>query len=105
MIQKISDQCRCSASNAAEHRAGDAGGHPHHAHVGLVAAALARRDHVGDHRLAERQDAAAADALQAAAEDEQGHVGRGRAGAEPAMNRPMAARIMARRPQMSESLP
>ena len=48
------------------------------AHIGLVAAALARRDHVGDHRLRKRHDAAAADALQRASGDQPRHVGRQR---------------------------
>ena len=67
-------------NDAAEHRAGGAGDDPDRAGIGLVIAALARRHRVGDDRLGQRHDAAAADALQAAAEDQHQHARRGGAG-------------------------
>ena len=63
----------------AKDRAGDAGRNPHAAEIGLILAALARRHHVGNHRLHDRQDAAAAEPLQAARQDQHRHVGRQRA--------------------------
>ena len=66
--------------DAAEHRAGGAGDDPDRTGIGLVIAALARRHRVGDDRLGQRHDAAAADALQAAAEDQHQHARRGGAG-------------------------
>ena len=64
---------------SAEHRPAAAGDDPDRAGIGLVVAALARRHRVGDDRLGERHDAAAADALQAAAEDQHQHARRHRA--------------------------
>ncbi len=49
--------------NAAERRTGDAGGDEHRGEIGLVSAALARRDKIGDDRLRERDQAAAAKSL------------------------------------------
>ena len=63
-----------------ERRTGEARRHPDAAHIGLVAAALARRDRVAENGLRQRENAAAADPLQAAGEDERDHVGRDRAG-------------------------
>ncbi len=65
--------------HAAQHRSADAGRDPHAAEIGLVLAALARADHVGDHGLHDRHDAAAAEPLQAAREDQHRHVRRQRA--------------------------
>ena len=64
---------------AAEDRPADAGRNPHAAEIGLVLAPLARRHHVGNHRLHDRHDAAAAEPLQAPREDQHRHVGRQRA--------------------------
>ena len=66
--------------HAAQHRAGDARHHEHDRGVALVARPLPRRDHVADDGVGERQDAAAADALQRARRDQRRHVGRERAG-------------------------
>ena len=66
--------------DAAERRAGEARRHPDAAHIGLVAAALARSGGVAENGLRERENAAAADPLQAASQDQQDHVGRRRAG-------------------------
>ncbi|NVO15489.1 MAG: EAL domain-containing protein [Rhodoplanes sp.] len=60
--------------HAADHRPAEPGRHPDDADIGLVAAALARRHHVRDDGLGERKDAAAADPLQAAADDQGQHV-------------------------------
>ena len=57
---------------AAEHRAGDAGGGPHARDIGLVSAALARGDDVGDRRLRHDEQSAAADPLQRPEDDELG---------------------------------
>ena len=65
---------------AAEHRAADRGHREHRADIALVAAALARRDDVGDDGLRQRHQAAAAEALQRAAEHQGGHRRRQRAG-------------------------
>ena len=65
--------------HAAEHRPADTGRHPHAAEIGLVLAALARGHHVGNHGLHDRHDAAAAEPLQAAREDQHRHVRRHRA--------------------------
>ena len=62
--------------DAADDRTAEPGGHPDASHVGLVAAALARRDRVGEDGLRQGKDAAAADPLQAASQDQQDHVGR-----------------------------
>ena len=64
---------------AAQHRAQDAAGHPDAAEIGLVLAALTRADHVGDHGLHHRHDAAAAEPLQAAGEDQHRQARRQRA--------------------------
>ena len=64
---------------AAEDRPADPGRHPYAAEIGLVLAALARRDDVGNHRLHDRQDAAAAEPLQAARDNQHRHVRRQRA--------------------------
>src|SRR5262245_47447487 len=91
--------------DAAEGRSGDAGHDPRRAHIGLVAAALARRDHVGDVVCVSGTmppppipcsvRPAINSAMSGAAADT----------TEPARNRPIASSIMARRPWMSESLP
>ncbi len=65
--------------HAAEHRSADAGRGPHAAEIGLVLAALARRHDVGNHGLHDRHDAAAAEALQAARQNQHRHVRRQRA--------------------------
>ena len=66
---------------AAQDRAADARRRPHAAQIALVAAALARRDHVGDDRLRHADEAAAAQPLQGACGDELRHVLR--RGAQP----------------------
>jgi hypothetical protein len=63
----------------AQHRPRDAGEDPRRAHVGLVLAALARRDDVRDRGLRQRKNPAAAQSLQRAAGDQRRHVGRERA--------------------------
>ena len=73
LIRKIQRQRRGVGERAAEQRAGDGGGRPHRADVALVAAALARREEVGDRRLAERDQPARADALQRAERDQLRH--------------------------------
>ena len=65
-------------NGAAKGRPGEAGHDPRRAHVGLVAAPLARRDHIGDSRLGQRHDPAAPDSLQCTASDQYRHVGRRR---------------------------
>ena len=65
--------------HAAEHRPADAGRDPDAAEIGLVLAALARRHQVGNHGLHDRHDAAAAEPLQAARQDQHRHVRRQRA--------------------------
>src|SRR5262249_42551421 len=62
-------------NGAAKDRSCDTGHDPRSAHVSLVSAALARRDHVGDGGLRERHDAAAPDTLQRSTCNEDGHVG------------------------------
>ena len=66
--------------HAAEHRAGDRGGGEHRAEIALVAPALARRDGVADDGLRQRDQSAAAEALQRARRDQRRHGGRERAG-------------------------
>ena len=65
--------------HAADHRSQNAAGHPYAAEIGLVLAALARAHHVGDHGLHDRHDAAAAEPLQAARENQYRQVRRDRA--------------------------
>jgi hypothetical protein len=65
---------------AAGERAEDRRGHEHHRRIALEDRALARRQDVGDHGLRQRQDAAAAKALQRAREDQHPHRRRERAG-------------------------
>ena len=65
---------------AAEHRTAEARRHPDAPHIGLVAAALTRRGRVAENGLRQGENAAAADPLQAAGEDERDHVGRNGAG-------------------------
>ena len=62
--------------DTAEHWTGRPGNDPHGTRVGLIGAALTRRHRVGNDRLRKRHDAAAADTLQAAAEDQHEHAGR-----------------------------
>ena len=64
---------------AAEHRPADRGGGEHRADIALVAAALARRDDVGDDGLRQRHQPAAAQPLQRAPEHQRGHARRQRA--------------------------
>ena len=66
--------------HAAQHRADDARDHEHDRRIALIARPLARRHQVGDDGLGDRQDAAAADALQRARRDQRPHGGRQRAG-------------------------
>ncbi len=66
--------------HAAEHRPEHAGGHEHRGDQALVAGTLLGRDDVGDDGLGQRDQAAAADALQAAGEDQGQHRGGERAG-------------------------
>ncbi|OIQ69549.1 hypothetical protein GALL_488470 [mine drainage metagenome] len=62
----------------AEHRAGDAGEHEHHAEPGLEARTLAWRHDLADQRLAHHHQPAAAQALQHARADQPPHAaGRG----------------------------
>ena len=63
---------------AAEDGSADPGSHPDAAKIGLVLATLARADHVGNHGLHDRHDAAAAEPLQAARENQNRHVRRQR---------------------------
>ena len=79
LIQKIIDQCRCSANTPPRIGPADTGGNPDAAEIGLILAALARRHDVGNHRLHDRHDAAAAKPLQAARQDQHRHVRRQRA--------------------------
>ena len=65
--------------DATEHRPERAGTDPDRAHVRLPAPAGARRDHVGEDRLRDRQDTATAEPLEAAPQDHRQHVGRERA--------------------------
>ena len=65
---------------SAEQRAGDAGGDEDRREIGLVAPAFARADEIGDDRLRQRDQPAAAHSLQRAGADQQNHVGRERAG-------------------------
>ena len=65
--------------HAAEHRPANPGGDPHAAEIGLILAAFAWAHHVGNHGLHDRHDAAAAEALQAARQDQHRHVRRERA--------------------------
>ncbi len=62
--------------HAADHRSQNSAGHPYAAEIGLVLSAFARAHHVGDHGLHDRHDAAAAKPLQAARENQHGHVRR-----------------------------
>ena len=55
---------------AAHHRPGDGGHAPHPRHVALVAAALPRRNHVGDRRLRHRHQPGAPQPLEAAEDDQ-----------------------------------
>ena len=64
---------------AADNRPEQAGEQPDTTEIGLVLTALAGADHVRDHRLDHRHDAAAAEPLQAAGEDQDRHVRRQRA--------------------------
>src|SRR6185437_10069313 len=64
----------------ADERTGDRGEAPDAGDVTLIAPALARRDDIGDRRLAEAEEAAAADALQRARSDQHAHVLRQAAG-------------------------
>lgn len=64
---------------SAEHRSADSGRNPHGREIGLVLAAFARRHHVGNHDLHQRQDAAAADTLQRARENQRQDIRRNRA--------------------------
>ena len=61
---------------AAEDRSTDTGRHPYAAEIGLVLAALARSHNVRNHGLHDRQNAAAAEPLQAARQDQHRHVRR-----------------------------
>ena len=65
--------------HAAEDRPADAADHPYAAEIGLILAAFARADHVGNHGLHDRHDAAAAEPLQAARQNQHRHVWRQRA--------------------------
>ncbi len=65
---------------AAEHRPRDARGHEHAGDVALIAAPLPGRDHVGDDRLRERDQAAAAQPLERPGDDQDRHRGGERAG-------------------------
>jgi hypothetical protein len=64
---------------AAQHRSQNAAGNPDAAEIGLVLAALARGHHVGDHGLHDRHDAAAAQPLKPAREDQHRQAPRDRA--------------------------
>ncbi len=65
--------------HAAKHRSAETGQHPDSAEIGLVLAAFAGRDHVGNHGLHHRHDAATAKSLQAARENQDHYVRRQRA--------------------------
>jgi len=65
--------------HAADDGPGDTRGHPYAAEISLILAALARRDHVGNDRLHDRHDAAAAEPLQPARQYQHRHVRRQRA--------------------------
>ncbi len=65
--------------HAADDRTEDAADHPDAGEIGLVLAALARGDDVRDHGLHDRHDAAAAEALKPARQDQHRHVRRDRA--------------------------
>jgi hypothetical protein len=60
--------------NTAEQRADDGGETNHAAKYALKAAALGGRDHVGDGRHGDHQQAAAAETLEGAQYDQLGHV-------------------------------
>ena len=64
---------------AAEHRSADARGREHGAEIALVAPAIARSDDVGDGRMRHGDEAAAAETLEGAKNDQLGHGGRERA--------------------------
>ena len=64
--------------DATQHRAKTAGNDPNRAGIGLVVSALARRHRIGNDRLRQRHDTAAADALQASADDQHQHARRRR---------------------------
>ena len=63
-------------NDAAERRPRNPGDDPGRAHIGLVAAALTRGNHVGDGGLRERHDSAASDSLQRSAGNQHRHIRR-----------------------------
>ena len=69
-----------AGEEAAEQRAGDARRDEDRGEIGLIAAALARGDEIGDDRLRQRQEPAAAEPLQGAGNGERRHARRERAG-------------------------
>ena len=75
LIQKIRDQCSCWANTPPRTGPSDAGRHEHRGDQALVARALLGRHDVGDDGLGQRDQAAAADALQAAGQDQRQHRG------------------------------
>ena len=79
LIQKISVHDRCWAKKPPSDGAGDARGRPDRRDVDDVFGALARRGDVGDDGLRERDEAAAAETLKRAADDQRRHARRQRA--------------------------
>ena len=78
----------------------------HGAEQAEVLAALGRRVEVGDHRERDREDGAAAEALEAAEQDELPHLlAEAGAATELIRNRLTAKMTIGRRPKRSDSLP
>ena len=90
----------------AEHRPGEARGHEHAGEIDLVAAALPGRHEIGDDGLRERDEPAAAEALQAARQDqERAWLGASAQAIEPTMKTAMPISSVIRRPWVSLNLP
>ena len=106
LIQKIIDQCRCCANTPPRIGPATLEATNTDAIMRLVARPLLRGHDIGDDRLRQRDQAAAADALQAARQDQREHAwGPAAQASEPSRNTAMLASSMARRPWMSLSLP
>src|SRR2546427_317980 len=64
---------RKGSGEPAEHRPRYPRSNPHDAHISLIAPTFARRDHVRDNGLGQRENAATTDTLQRATEHEHRH--------------------------------